>query len=42
MPFSHVSLEYQPEQLAHMTAAFDQAWPEVLLARGASTPSQLE
>jgi hypothetical protein len=42
MPFSHVASDYEPEQLAKLTAAFDQAWPQVLLAKGASTPAQLE
>jgi hypothetical protein len=42
MPFSHVASEYQPEQLAKLTAAFDQAWPRILLTNGANTPAQLE
>jgi hypothetical protein len=42
MPFSHAARDYQPEQLAKLTAAFDQAWPQVLLANGASTPAQLK
>ena len=32
MPFSHVKSEFQPEQLAKMTAAFDMAWPIVSAA----------
>jgi hypothetical protein len=32
MPFSHVKSEFQPEQLAKMTAAFDMAWPTVSAA----------
>ena len=41
MPFSHVRDEFQPEELAKLTEAFNLAWPEVLLARGASTQPQL-
>jgi len=41
MPFSAVKDEFQPEELAKLTDAFHLAWPEVLIARGASTPAQL-
>ena len=41
MPFSHVRDEFQPEELAKLTDAFNLAWPEVLLARGAGTRPQL-
>jgi hypothetical protein len=42
-PFSHAAFDYQPKQtLAKHTVAFDQAWPRVFLANGASTHAQLE
>jgi len=37
-----LSSHYDPEQLAKLTAAFDQAWPRVLLANGASTRAEWE
>ena len=42
MPFRHVQNDYQPEQIVQMTEALNLAWPQVLLANGASTPSQLD
>jgi hypothetical protein len=41
-PFSHAAFDYQPEQLGKRTVAFDQAWPRVFLANGASPHAQLE
>ena len=41
-PFSHAAFDCQPEQLGRHTVAFDQAWPRVFLANGASTRAQLE
>jgi hypothetical protein len=42
VPFSHVASDYNADQLAKLTDAFNKAWPQVLLAKGASTPAQLE
>jgi len=42
MPFRHVQNDYQPEQIVQMTEALNLAWPQVLLANGASTPTQLD
>ena len=42
MPFSHVSNNYQPEQLKKLTEAFDLAWPQIMLAYGAASDIQLE
>ena len=41
MPFSHVASQYQPEQLESLSAAFDKAWPQVLLSKRPN-PEQLE
>ena len=40
MPFSHVRDEFQPEELAKLTEAFNLAWPEGWRG-GASTQPQL-
>jgi hypothetical protein len=40
MPFRHVQNDYQPEQIVEMTEALNLAWPQVLLANGASTPRE--
>jgi len=42
MPFSHVKNEYQPEELTKLTEAFNLVWPEIILANGADTESQIE
>jgi len=42
MPFRQVQNDYQPEQIVQMTEALNLAWPQVLLANGASTPTQLD
>jgi hypothetical protein len=42
MPFSHVAPSYQPEQLAKLTEAFNQAWPPVSFNHRADNPVQLE
>lgn len=42
MPFSHVAPVLQPEQLAKLTAAFDQAWSQLSFAQRADTPLELE
>jgi hypothetical protein len=42
MPFTHIAHEYQPEQLAKLTEAFDQAWPEVLRVWIKSDDDQVE
>jgi hypothetical protein len=42
VPFSHVASDYNADQLAKLADAFNKAWPQVLLAKGASTPAQLE
>ena len=42
MPFSHVPPVFQPEQLVRLTAAFDQAWPQLSFAHRADTPLELE
>jgi hypothetical protein len=39
MPFSHVRDQYQPEQIAQLTEAFERAWPQVALVNGASSRS---
>jgi hypothetical protein len=36
VPFSHVSRNFQPEQLDSLTAAFDLAWEQLLSANGFS------
>jgi hypothetical protein len=42
MPFSHVRDQYQPEQIAQLTEAFERAWPQVALVNGAGIPVELE
>ena len=42
MPFRHLQNDYQPEQIVQMSEALNLAWPQVLLANGASTPTQLD
>ena len=41
MPFRHVINDYQPEQLAKLTEAFNLVWPEIL-ANSAGTEIQIE
>ena len=42
MPFSHVASSYQPEQLAKLTEAFNQAWPPVSFAHRDCNTAELE
>jgi len=42
MPFSHIRSSYQPEQLANLSEAFNLVWPEIMLANGTATDSQLD
>lgn len=42
MPFSHVAPVFQPEQIAKLTAAFDQAWLQLSFAHRTNTPLELE
>ena len=42
MPFSHVANSYQPDQLVKLANAFDLVWPEIMLANGAATDTQLD
>ena len=42
MPFRHVINDYQPEQLAKLTEAFNLVWPAIILANGVGTEIQIE
>jgi hypothetical protein len=42
MPFSQVASHFEPEQLAQLSAAFDEVWPRVLLANASGPKGQAE
>jgi hypothetical protein len=42
MPFREVALDFQPDELDKLTAAFNGAWQQLVVANGADTELQIE
>jgi hypothetical protein len=42
MPFREVASSFQPDELTRMTAAFDDAWQQLVVANDVNTELQIE
>jgi hypothetical protein len=42
MPFREVASDFQPDELDNLTAAFNGAWQQLIIANGVDTELQIE